>query len=251
YFLSPALFAAGPLERWEHFSTQRLDELDGVRAAEALQRIVLGLAKKILVADALLVRLGHELGVANAEAFTRASSPATLWLGALLSYARIYAEFSGYSDIAVGAGLLWGRRIMENFNWPILAVTPSDFWRRWHISLSQWCARYVYMRAIGYFRDPFLPMLGSFLVMGLWHLIGWNRIGWALYQTAGVLVHLGWCRLAGRAQPGTWRTGWPWRVVSCLLTQAFVTASYVFAFRQENVSLDSTLALLLRMFGFG
>ncbi|MEO5957618.1 MAG: hypothetical protein ABIZ49_13900, partial [Opitutaceae bacterium] len=91
YFLSPALFAAGPLERWEHFSAQRLDKLDGGRAAEALQRIVLGLAKKILVADALLVRVGHALGVDDAAAFTAASSPATLWLGALLSYARIYA----------------------------------------------------------------------------------------------------------------------------------------------------------------
>jgi alginate O-acetyltransferase complex protein AlgI len=187
--------------------------------------------------------------VADMDALTPAASPGSLWLGTLLSYARVYIEFSGYSDIAVGAGLLWGRRIMENFNWPILATTPSDFWRRWHISLSQWCARYVYMRAIGYFRNPFVPLFASFLVMALWHYIGWNRVGWALYQTAGVLVHLGWCHLLGRAQPGTWRTGWTWRITSCLMTQTFVVGSYVFLSRKEGVSLGSSLALLMRMFG--
>jgi len=223
--------------------------VDGTIAAEALQRIAVGMCKKLVLADAVFFNLASDLGVAETAGLTPESSSGALWLGALLCYARIYAEFSGYSDIAVGAGLLWGRRIMENFNWPVLATTPSDFWRRWHISLSDWCARHIYMPAIGRLRSPFLPLFGSFLVMGLWHLIGWNRVAWALWQTLGVLAHVGWTRLAGRVRPGTWRAGSTWRVASCLLTQAFVTASYVFAFRGENVSVESTLALLARMFG--
>ena len=251
YMLSPAMFVAGPLERFEHFVGEKRSHLDGTLAAEALQRIALGLVKKLLLADAVLVNLSIACGVENNAAFTPETPAATLWWGAFFCYMRIYAEFSGYSDIAVGAGLLWGRRIMENFNWPILAVTLPDFWRRWHISLSQWCSRYIYMPAIGKLRTPLVPMFGSFLVMGLWHIFGWNRVGWAIYQTAGVLVYLGWCGWMGRAKPNTWRMHWPWRVVSCLLTQAFVTVGYVFLFRGENVSIQSTLAILARMFGLG
>ena len=250
YLLSPALFAAGPLERWDHFVAEQQGQLNGTLAAEALQRIALGLVKKLLLADSLLIKIAVATGVSDTTLFTSHTSPSLLWLGALLAYLRIYMEFSGYSDLAVGAGLLWGRRIMENFNWPVLAVTPSDFWRRWHISLSQWCSRYIYMPAIGRLRNPLLPMFGSFLVMGLWHLIGWNRVGWAVYQTAGVLVYLGWCRVMGRMRADSWRARPAWRVASCLMTQAFVTVSYVFAFRRENVPLHSTLALLARMFGW-
>ncbi|MDB6024557.1 MAG: hypothetical protein JWM68_780 [Verrucomicrobiales bacterium] len=249
YVFSPATFAAGPLERWEHFTAERQEKVDGTLAAEALQRIAIGLCKKLVLADVVWFQFASLIGVADPASFTPETPASTLWLGALMSYLRIYVEFSGYSDIAVGAGLLWGRRIMENFNWPMLAVTPSDFWRRWHISLSQWCARYIYMPAIGQLRSPIVPMFASFLVMGLWHFIGWNRVAWAGWQTLGVLVHLGWCRFAGRAQPNTWRAQRSWRVASCMFTQTFVTASYVFAFRGENVPVSSTLALLGRMFG--
>jgi alginate O-acetyltransferase complex protein AlgI len=249
YAFCPGIFAAGPLERWEHFTAERRERVDGTLAAEALQRLAVGLCKKLVLADAVLLNVAASLGVADPTSFTPATPPATLWLGALLCYLKIYAEFSGYSDIAVGAGLLWGRRIMENFNWPVLATTPADFWRRWHISLSQWCARYVYMPLLGAWRGTAAPMLGSFLVMGLWHLIGWNRVGWAVWQTAGVLVQSGWCRLAGRARPGTWRVRWPWRLASCLLTQIFVIASYTFIMAGEDRSLSASLGWLAQMFG--
>ncbi len=246
YSFSPAIFVAGPLERFEHFTSERRDKVDGTLVAEAIQRLVIGLFKKLILVDQVVPVFFSMLRVGK---YTPETPSATLWLCALLFYLRVYLEFSGYSDIAVGAGLLWGRRIMENFNWPIFAVTPSDFWRRWHISLSQWCARYIYMPAIGRLRNPVVPMFGSFLVMGLWHFTGWNRVAWAAWQTLGVLTHLGWCRIAGRAHPKTWRTRWPWRIASCLLTQSFVIASYVFAFRGENVTLSSTLSLLARMLG--
>src|SRR5688572_14189213 len=190
YAFSPAIFSAGPIERWDHFTAERRGKVDGLLAAEALQRIALGMTKKLWVADGLLLDLAYKFGVGTAQDLTPDTSPDRLWLGVFLCYLRIYAEFSGYSDIAVGAGLLWGRRIMENFNWPILAVTPSDFWRRWHISLSQWCARYIYMPTLGWLRTPLVPFFCSFLVMGLWHMIGWNRVAWAVWQTLGVMAHV-------------------------------------------------------------
>jgi alginate O-acetyltransferase complex protein AlgI len=250
YAFSPAIFTAGPIERWDHFTAERREKVDGLLAAEALQRIALGLTKKLWVADGLLLDLGYKLDlVVSGQDLTADASPGKLWLGVVLCYLRIYTEFSGYSDIAVGAGLLWGRRIMENFNWPILAVTPSDFWRRWHISLSQWCARYIYMPMLGWLRTPVIAFFGSFLVMGLWHTIGWNRVGWAMWQTVGVMAHVGWGRVMKRPQPGSWREGWPWRVTSWLLTQSFIATSYVFMFRGEDASFQSALVILGRMFG--
>lgn len=251
YVLSPAMFSAGPIERWEIFVARKLPGLDRATFAEAAHRLALGLAKKLLIADVLVVNIAGYFHLGGDTPLTLARSPTELWAGTLLCYVRIYVEFSGYSDIAVGAGMLWGRRLMENFNWPIFARTPPDFWRRWHISLAQWCASYVYMPLLGWMRSSIMPLFASFLVMGLWHMVGWNRVGWAAWQTLGVLVHATWARRLGRATPGGWRTRRPWGVASWLLTQTFVTAGYVFAVNGEDQSLTNALRLLARMFGLG
>lgn len=249
FMFTPALFVAGPLERWGHWENPPA-ELRGQRVARGIWRGAVGLLKKLYIADFALPLLASQTGWTVPDVIQNSSSAADLWQACLYAYLRIYVEFSGYSDIAIGAALLWGRRPMENFNWPVIASTPAEFWRRWHISLSQWCANCVYLPVMGQLRGVVIPMLASFTVMGLWHGIGWNRVGWAVWQVAGLLVFITWQKRLGRVRPGAWRAGWPWRLASIALTQAFIVASYVFMIRGETVPVGESLARLARMLGW-
>jgi alginate O-acetyltransferase complex protein AlgI len=249
FLFTPALFVAGPLERWGHWE-KPVGADRGTQVATGVWRIVGGLLKKMYLADLLLPALAAKLSWTVPDQLQTGTVAAGIWQACLFVYLKIYFEFSGYSDIAVGAGLLWGRRPMENFNWPILAATPADFWRRWHISIAQWCSNCIYLPVMGLVRGVVIPMLASFVVMGLWHGLGWNRVGWAVWQVAGLLVFIAWQRRLGRPKPGTWRGGAAWRLASIGLTQAFVVASYVFMLHGETVPLGQSLRLLARMFGW-
>ncbi|BCU77638.1 MBOAT family O-acyltransferase [Luteolibacter sp. LG18] len=249
FLFTPALFVAGPLERWGHWETPA-EGASGTRIATGIWRIVIGLLKKIYVADLILPAIANHTGWTVPEAMGAHPGAAAVWQSCAYSYLKIYAEFSGYSDIAVGAALLWGRRPMENFNWPVIASTPADFWRRWHISIAQWCSSCVYLPVMGLMRSVWIPMLASFIVMGLWHGLGWNRVAWACWQVAGLLVFITWQKRLGRPKPGTWRTGRGWKLASIAFTQTFVVASYVFMLHGETVPVRDSLGLLLRMFGW-
>jgi D-alanyl-lipoteichoic acid acyltransferase DltB (MBOAT superfamily) len=101
---------------------------------------------------------------------------------------ELYLQFSGYSDIAIGFAMLLGFRIMENFNFPFLAKNISDFWQRWHISLTSWCREYVYMGTVAVTRNPALGAVASMLVMGLWHECSLRYIAWGVFQGLGIAV---------------------------------------------------------------
>jgi alginate O-acetyltransferase complex protein AlgI len=249
FLFTPALFVAGPLERWGHWD-KPVGADRGTRIAEGTWRILIGLLKKMYVADLLLPKSALDFHWAMPLDLDAATGAGGIWQACLYVYLKIYMEFSGYSDVAVGAGLLWGRRPMENFNWPVIASTPSDFWRRWHISIAQWCANCVYLPVMGLMRSVVVPMLASFIVMGLWHGLGWNRVGWAFWQVAGLLVFITWQKRLGRPKPGTWRTTTGWKLASIALTQTFVVASYVFILHGETVPVSESLGLLTRMFGW-
>jgi D-alanyl-lipoteichoic acid acyltransferase DltB (MBOAT superfamily) len=100
----------------------------------------------------------------------------------------LYILFSGYSDIAIGFALLLGIRIAENFNWPYFRRNIVDFWRSWHISLSSWSRDYIYFPVMGMTRNPYLAILASFLVIGIWHEISPRYIVWGLYHGVGILI---------------------------------------------------------------
>jgi alginate O-acetyltransferase complex protein AlgI len=247
-FLLP-MFTAGPIERFDHFLSGRLPALDRKTAGEAGTRVIIGLVKKYLIVEGFLHLAFHEPRLSVAPADLTEAGTWRVWAFAALSYLRVYLDFSAYSDIALGTALFFGYRLAENFNFPILAANPSEFWRRWHISLSSWCQNYIYMPALGVFRHPFLPILLAFLVMGLWHAISWNRVGWAVYQTAGIVVFMIWSRSAGRAAAGGWRLSPAWRGCSILLTQVFIIGSLVFFMNGEDQSLALSLQYLRRLSG--
>lgn len=148
--------------------------------AEGAQRFIVGLAKKVLLADALSVAADLAFATPTGE-----RSLALAWMGAAAYSLQIYFDFSGYSDMAIGLGRALGFAFPENFAHPYLATSMRDFWRRWHQSLSSWFRDYVYIPLGGSRRSPArtaLNLLIVFLLTGLWHGASWTFVAWGLWH---------------------------------------------------------------------
>lgn len=185
---------AGPIVRYHELAEQLAARTHTAeKAARGAALFVLGFAKKVLVADAVapltVLAFGEsEPGLASA------------WIGTLAYAVQIYFDFSGYSDMAVGLGFLFGFRFPINFNSPYKAVSITDFWRRWHISLSNWLRDYLYIPLGGNRAGPRRTYLNLAVVMllgGLWHGANWTFVVWGGMH--GVL--LAWERFRRAAQP--------------------------------------------------
>lgn len=185
---------AGPIKRYQNFVPQiegalRLDRLDGLLFASGLFRIIMGLAKKSIIADSMNP-LTQPLLTPGAD-FTRAD----YWIGVLAYTAKIYFDFSGYSDIAIGVSLLLGFQILENFDRPYWATNISVFWRRWHMSLSSWIRDYIFIPLGGSRRGKVYTFANLGVVMalaGLWHGAAWHFVLWGLWHGLGLGVHRIW-----------------------------------------------------------
>ena len=150
--------------------------------SEGAFRFSVGLAKKVLLAN----QIGS---LWNSISQLNHMSVATAWLGAIAYSFQIYFDFSGYSDMAIGLGRMFGFYFLENFNFPYMSKTITEFWRRWHISLSSWFREYVYI-PLGGNRKGLVRQLFNIMVVwmltGLWHGANWNFVLWGVYY--GVLL---------------------------------------------------------------
>src|SRR5436305_1734414 len=181
---------AGPIVRWDELGPQLRDKrnyrLDWNNIALGLTIFCLGLAKKVLIADQLAPHVGPVFeAAARGEALTAAAA----WGAACAYTAQLYFDFSGYSDIAVGLGLLFNLRLPINFAAPLRATSIIDFWRRWHITLSRFLRDFVYLPLGGAARRPVRRMVNLFVTMvlgGLWHGANWTFIAWGGFH--GVLL---------------------------------------------------------------
>ncbi|WP_418637692.1 MBOAT family O-acyltransferase [Winogradskyella sp.] len=168
---------AGPIERATNllpqFSKKRIFNYD--LAVSGMKLILWGLVKKVVIADSCAVLVNQIF--ANYEH----QSGLTLLMGAVYFAFQIYCDFSGYSDIAIGTGRLFGFKLMRNFNYPYFSRDIAEFWRRWHISLSTWFRDYVYI-PLGGSRGPLKIKIRNvfiiFLVSGFWHGANWTFIAW-------------------------------------------------------------------------
>lgn len=222
--LFPA-FTAGPIERLDHFLANREHDASVQMFTEGTTRIVHGMIKKFVLADAILLRGAEILG--SPETIHRASTP-RVWAFLFLMYLWGYLDFSAYSDIAIGASRLFGIKLMENFDWPIVANSISAFWKRWHMTLAGWCQVYVYMPFVGYSRNPYVATYLTFLTMGLWHGAAFNWVCWGLFHGTGVATHLTWSRYKRGRKWHKWMDkGW-YSYVGILPTTVFVTAAAAF-----------------------
>ena len=216
---------AGPIKRYQNFAPQ----IDAVRTFESLAfaagtyRIVMGLAKKVVIADSMTPFVAPLLAPGALY------GPGDYWAGVLAYTVKIYFDFSGYSDIAIGVASLLGYDILENFDRPYRARNISQFWRRWHMSLSSWIRDYLFI-PLGGSRRPGLTLVNLGIVMaisGLWHGAAWHFVVWGLWHGFGMAVHRVWGQVVVPRAPAL-AHGPFWRGASVATTFAFVALGWVF-----------------------
>jgi alginate O-acetyltransferase complex protein AlgI len=240
------IFVAGPIQRYGPFLTDRTENFKPILILEGLTRIASGLMKQGVVFYAIV---NWRDGISGGVSF-ESLDVLMMWVYLITVYLSSYINLSAYSDIAIGSSKLFGFKIMENFALPVLATSIDDFWRRWHISLSSWCQSYVYAPVLGAFRNPYIAIVLSFLVMGLWHTFTLNRVAWSLFQAIGVIVVIV-TRRSRKKRTGAEK----FRSVSTLLgwvsTQIFITLSFVFVLNEESNDVLTSLRLVCQMVTFG
>lgn len=185
YFMMFPKMLQGPIVRYEQVADQLVERKHHPRAMfEGAQRFIFGLAKKVLLADYCGTIIA-ELNSSGAD-----TTLIGVWFAAILFMFQIYFDFSGYSDMAIGLGRIFGFRYCENFNRPYLSLSITEFWRRWHMSLSSFFKDYVYIplggNRLGKVRQV-LNLLAVWALTGLWHGASWNYVLWGLYFF-GILV---------------------------------------------------------------
>ncbi len=182
---------AGPIVRYNTIAEQLAERTHTIgKFSRGVLFFQAGLAKKVLVADILGSLADRAFA---AEALTTADA----WIGILAYTFQIYFDFSGYSDMAIGLGLMMGFRLPVNFNQPYRSVSITDFWRRWHISLSAFLRDYLYIPLGGNKKGPirtYVNLATTMLLGGLWHGANWTFIAWGAYQGFWLIVE----RLAGK-----------------------------------------------------
>jgi alginate O-acetyltransferase complex protein AlgI len=239
------IVSAGPVARFEPFCAPAAPAFDRAQLAEGLQRIIVGLGKRFILADVLQATLMRGEGPEVLLDRLDGLSLFRIWVWVLGSFFRLYFDFSGYSDIAIGAARLLGVRVEENFNWPILARSPVEFWRRWHMSLSGWCQAYLYLPLLGATRSPVIASILTFVVMGLWHAATGPWLLWGLLHGLGVAA-------VGAARNGLRRRGVRtirWSVLGIPLTLCFVASTHAFTVVHGVGTTWDALRLWLRLFG--
>ena len=177
--------AQGPITRYGDMAERLAHRTCTVELfSEGVWRFAVGLAKKMVIADQLGMVVDKIYAVPADQ-----NSAAVAWLAALGYTFQIYFDFSGYSDMAVGLGKMFGFDLMENFNYPYVSTSISDFWRRWHISLSSWFRDYLYIPLGGNRRgNVYVNLLIVFAVTGLWHGAAWNFVIWGLWHGIFILL---------------------------------------------------------------
>jgi len=200
-FFFPQL-VAGPIVR----ASELLPQVIGIRPrmdrkaiGQGIFLILAGLSKKMILADSLYTTLVHPF-FERPEARNAFETILVLWAANF----QVYCDFSGYSDVAIGAALLFGFQLPDNFNRPFWSRTPMEHWRRWHISLSTWLRDYLYIPLGGSRRGSVrtqINLIITFLLGGLWHGAGWTFLVWGLYN--GVLLAF-WRKIAPRPATTLW-----------------------------------------------
>ncbi|AKR12255.1 hypothetical protein ICM_04716 [Bacillus cereus BAG1X2-3] len=237
YFTVFPQLVAGPIVRYNTISHQLHERtVDADKFSEGVRRFIIGLGKKVLIAN--------QLGVIADEIFAMNPSDMSVslaWMGAIAYTLQIYFDFSGYSDMAIGLGKMFGFDFLENFNYPYISKSISEFWRRWHISLGSWFRDYVYIPLGGNRVTTWKVYRNLFIVWGLtgfWHGASWTFMIWGIYY--GVLIALEKAGLENLLQK-------LWSPLQHIYVMFLVIIGWVF-FRADNFSY--CFEFLKSMFGF-
>jgi alginate O-acetyltransferase complex protein AlgI len=238
YLLLFPQLIAGPIIRYREIADQlarrtvRSDDF-----AWGIRRFVVGLGKKVLIANSVAVAADGIFALPPS-----ALTAAHAWLGIACYTLQIYFDFSGYSDMAIGLGRMFGFRFPENFRWPYVADSVQEFWRRWHISLSSWFRDYLYVPLGGNRGTPartYRNLVTVFFLCGLWHGASWNFVVWGLFHGAFLAVERAGLAAVMRRRPALVRHAYLLGVVM---------VGWVF-FRADTLS--AALAYLNALAGMG
>ncbi|MEP1229611.1 MAG: MBOAT family O-acyltransferase [Litorimonas sp.] len=189
YVLFPPTIVAGPIELIDGFRSKRLEKISFEDISYGLMRISVGVAKKLIVVDFILASFLFGSGLWDSVALNPFDAGMNVILFCLLAYLFAYLDFSAYSDIAIGMSRLYGYDILENFNWPVLADNISEFWKRWHISLSSWCFRNIFFPILLSSKSRSLALLSTLFAVGLWHDLSLSWMTWGLYHGIGLTTY--------------------------------------------------------------
>jgi len=229
---------AGPIIRYKDIASQFTDRvLTASRFKQGIERFIIGLAKKVIIANTL----GYSCDLIFGMHY-RQLSTATAWFAIIAYTLQLYFDFSGYSDMAIGLAKMLGFDFMENFNFPYISRSVREFWRRWHISLSNWFRNYLYIPLGGNRVGKYHVYLNLFIVFfltGLWHGASWNFVIWGLLHGFFMVIErLGFDKILEKSG----------RVVQHLYTLFAVVIEWVF-FRIEGF--HEALSFIKTLFGFG
>ncbi len=232
--LFPQLIA-GPIIRYKDIYTQFISRKNSsAKFAYGIKRFIIGLGKKVIIANTF-AGIADKIFALNSDSL----NPSLAWLGIISYTIQIYFDFSGYSDMAIGIGRMFGFKFPENFNLPYISQSIQEFWRRWHISLSTWFRDYLYIPIGGNKASAaktFRNLITVFFLCGLWHGASWTFVIWGLYHG----LFLGMERLG--LKKILQKTGKPLRHLYTLLV---VMVGWVF-FRAD--SFDKAIAFIGKMF---
>jgi len=191
---------AGPIVKYHDIEKQLGERKESVDLfVSGIKRFVYGLGKKVIIANSLAL-------VADTifEADVLAISTGIAWLGSICYSLQIYFDFSGYSDMAIGLGKMFGFHFMENFDLPYISASITEFWRRWHISLSTWFKEYIYIPLGGNRKGrirTYINLWIVFLVTGIWHGAAWNFVFWGLFHGFFIFIErIGFKKILDRFQ---------------------------------------------------
>jgi len=235
--LFPQLIA-GPIVRFSHIANEIVQrDLTKEDFAEGIRRFVFGLGKKILIANSVGLAADQIFSLPTGELTTGLS-----WLGVICYSLQIYFDFSGYSDMAIGLGRMFGFHILENFNYPYVSRSLREFWKRWHISLSTWFRDYLYIPLggnRGALSRTYFNLVIVFFLCGLWHGASWNFVIWGLFHGVFLATERSFVGRALKVFP------LPLKHVYAMLV---VMLGWVI-FRSESMAY--ALSYISAMFGFG
>ena len=228
---------AGPIIRYQDISNQiiNFDDNKFNKKLTGLYRFIIGLSKKVLIANtfALIVEQVNAIGIHSMSALDA-------WTGALAYSFQIYFDFAGYSDMAIGLGLMIGFRFPENFNFPYLAKSVTEFWQRWHITLGTWMRDYLYLplggNRVSKYRTYF-NLIFVFFISGFWHGANWNFIVWGLFHGLFLIIERAWLSSFLKKMPN---------IIQVFYTFFIVVVGWVFF----SKDLDLAILFLKKMFSF-
>ncbi|OQA27348.1 MAG: Peptidoglycan O-acetyltransferase [Firmicutes bacterium ADurb.Bin354] len=225
---------AGPIVKYRDVNKQIVERtVTGEKIALGFRRFIYGLAKKVIISNILAISVDR----IYATDMTRVNS-ALAWTAAICYTLQIYYDFSGYSDMAIGLGRMFGFDFLENFNYPYISSSIKEFWRRWHISMSSWFREYLYIPLGGNRKGKIRTYINLFIVFaatGLWHGASWNFVGWGLFHGFFIILErLGFGKLLEKS-----------RILSRIYCLLVVIVGWVF-FRANDTG--TAIEIIKRMF---